>query len=104
MEGRCPKCGTHYQFWMLESFKGRICPYCGVDLKIKDSNGGSFTRSSPLEGNVYKVGPSKVNFPIIPTRPSNTFNMQDEDIRNIKAENPYLFGLKEAIQDFKRDT
>jgi hypothetical protein len=103
MEGRCPQCGTHYQFWVLESLGGRICPYCGVDLKIKDSGGGSFTRSSPFNAKEYKVEPLKANSPFILNKPSNTNSMQDEDIINLKIENPYLFGLKEAIRDFKQN-
>ena len=47
LEGRCPKCGTHFQGWAAESFGKQLCLYCGVALESNHRNNNSFNGYVP---------------------------------------------------------
>ena len=32
LEGRCPKCGTNFKGWVIESYGGHVCLHCGAPL------------------------------------------------------------------------
>jgi NAD-dependent SIR2 family protein deacetylase len=35
LEGKCPKCGTRYSGWALESLRNQMCAYCGAALEMR---------------------------------------------------------------------
>jgi DNA-directed RNA polymerase subunit M/transcription elongation factor TFIIS len=55
LDAICPKCGTHYQGWVIERLGKGVCLYCGVNLKIKNSSVKTLTHSSSVTAEKMKI-------------------------------------------------
>jgi hypothetical protein len=53
LEGKCPRCGSHYCGWALQSQRNQTCEHCGVALKITDGRGNTFSGYSPFTAEKY---------------------------------------------------
>jgi hypothetical protein len=104
MEGRCTKCGTLYRIGALEESSGsQVCPYCGAALEIRNNGGSSFTNSLPFTVKIYGADPTTIAPATVHMKPSNSNDINDAYIMNMETKNPYLSGLKRAIEDFKNN-
>ncbi len=62
LKGECPRCGTAYCGWALNSPRNQMCEKCGLGLEIRDDDGHSFTGYSPFTAQEYKIDLSRHKF------------------------------------------